>query len=202
MYELLVMSLLMDWPLHAYLIAEIANNILGPWEQINRGTLSPLLARLERDGLIAEADPVGVPFPTKRASRALAITRAGRDRFRRLMRDTMSNPGSYDRIFHIKALHLHLLRPEEQRDLLDHYIAYCKTARRYLEHAEEDMTANPTKRRHTPEPLRVVATDLMRTRAEQWDLEIGWAQRILVRLGVTSPDIAPMAHAPEGSNHA
>ncbi len=35
MYELLVMALLMHWPLYAYLIAEIANHILGPWEQIS-----------------------------------------------------------------------------------------------------------------------------------------------------------------------
>ncbi len=42
MYELLVLALLMHWPLHAYLIAEIANHILGPWERISRGTLSSL----------------------------------------------------------------------------------------------------------------------------------------------------------------
>lgn len=43
MYELLVLSLLMHWPLHAYKIARIANNIIGPEEQISRGTLSSLL---------------------------------------------------------------------------------------------------------------------------------------------------------------
>src|SRR5205823_5557839 len=48
MYELLVLALLMHWPLYAYLIAEIANHILGPWERISRGTLSSLLTKLEQ----------------------------------------------------------------------------------------------------------------------------------------------------------
>ena len=44
MYELLVLSLLMHWPLHAYKIARMANNIIGPEEQMSRGTLPSLLA--------------------------------------------------------------------------------------------------------------------------------------------------------------
>src|SRR5215831_6298057 len=98
MYELLVLSLLMDWPLHAYLIAAIANHILGPWEQVSRGTLSTLLAKLEREGLLIPADPSQVPFRTKRAARAFALTPAGRDRFHRLMLDTTSKPGIYQRL--------------------------------------------------------------------------------------------------------
>ncbi len=81
MYELLVLALLMHWPLYAYLIADIANHILGPWERISRGTLSSLLTRLEQAGLIAPADPAQVPFPSDRPTRVFAITPAGRERF-------------------------------------------------------------------------------------------------------------------------
>ena len=52
MYELLVLSLLMHWPLHAYRIAKIGNEIIGPEEQISTGTLSSLLNRLMQAGLI------------------------------------------------------------------------------------------------------------------------------------------------------
>ena len=38
MYELLVLSLLMHWPLHAYRIVKIANEIIGPEDQISTGT--------------------------------------------------------------------------------------------------------------------------------------------------------------------
>jgi DNA-binding PadR family transcriptional regulator len=191
-YELLVLSLLMDWPLHAYLIADIANSILGPWERISRGTLSSLLVKLERAGLIAPADPATVPFPTRRPSRALAITPAGRERFRQLMLDTTSNPGTYSRLFRLKALHLHLLEPAEQLDLLDHYIAYCQTGRRYQEQAARDMAANPLKQEHTPAPLRAVALDLMATTAQQWELEAAWARRLRDRVtALAAPGPAP-----------
>src|ERR671916_439901 len=102
MYELLVLALLMHWPLHAYLIADIANNIIGPWEQISRGTLSSLLAKLERSGLIAEADAGQVPFSAARPARVFALTAAGRSRFRRLMLDTTTNIGTYPKLFRIK----------------------------------------------------------------------------------------------------
>ena len=93
MYELLVLSLLMHWPLYAYLIAEIANHILGPWEHISRGTLSSLLTKLEQAGYIAPADPAQVPFSTDRPSRVFAITPAGRERFYQIMMDTTSKSG-------------------------------------------------------------------------------------------------------------
>jgi DNA-binding PadR family transcriptional regulator len=106
MYELLVLALLMRWPLYAYLIADITNNILGPWEKISRGSLSALLKKLEQTGFIQPGDPAQVPFPSVRASQVFAITEAGRARFTHLMLDTTSNRGTYQRLFRIKALHL------------------------------------------------------------------------------------------------
>src|SRR5712692_8013041 len=106
MYELLVLSLLMHWPLHAYRLAKIANEIVGPEEQISTGTLSTLLNRLVQTALITHADPGTSPFPTDRPAHIFAITPAGRERFFELMMDTTSHQGLYRRLFHIKALHL------------------------------------------------------------------------------------------------
>jgi DNA-binding PadR family transcriptional regulator len=191
-YELLVLSLLMDWPLHAYLIADIANSILGPWDKISRGTLSSLLIKLERGGLVTPADPAAVPFPTKRPSRSLAITRAGCDRFAQLMLDTTSNPGSYQRLFRIKSLHLHLLEPADQLYLLDHYITYCQLGLRYQRRAAQDMETNSLKQKHTPAPLRTVALDLMATAAGQWQLEVAWAERLRARVIASRTAANPM----------
>src|SRR5262245_3684584 len=115
MYELLVLSLLMHWPLHAYRLAKIANDIIGPDERISKGSLSGLLGRLERSGLIAPAPAGSVPFPSDRPSRVFAITPSGRTRFFSLMLDTGTRPGAYRALFHIKALHLALLPLEQQR---------------------------------------------------------------------------------------
>src|SRR5579884_2083112 len=170
MYELLVLALLMQWPLHAYLITSITNDIIGPWEKISRGSLSALLARLERDGLIESADPAQVPFPSDRAARAFALTEAGRQRFYRLMMDTTSNQGNYQRIFRIKALHLDFLEPADQLYLVDHYITYCETSVRYQRSEAQEFISNPMKQRNASEHFRLTAPELMELNAQQWQL--------------------------------
>jgi DNA-binding PadR family transcriptional regulator len=186
MYELLVLALLMHWPLHAYRVAKIANEIIGPEEQISTGTLSSLLAKLERAGLISPADPGTAPFPGDRPSRVFAITTAGRERFLELMLDTSSHPGTYRRLFHIKALHLEFLALESQLFLVEHYLAHCRQILRSKQTDAQDVVGNPLKQKHMSTALREGAMALMRLKTEQWQLELAWGQalreRILSRL--------------------
>ena len=182
MYELLVLSLLMHWPLYAYLIAEIANHILGPWERISRGTLSSLLTRLEQDGLIEPADPAQVPFGTDRPSRVFAITSTGRERFYQLMMDTTSNQGTYQRLFRIKALNLEYVSPEEQLSLVDHYLSYCQIGLSYQQAEAQDFVTNPIKQQSVSSFYSAVALDLMGLVSQQWQLELAWAQRLRDRI--------------------
>jgi DNA-binding PadR family transcriptional regulator len=172
----------MHWPLHAYLIADIANHILGPWERISRGTLSSLLTRLEQTGLIAPADPAQVPFSTDRPSRVFAITPAGRERFYQLMMDTTSNQGTYQRLFRIKALHLEYVEPVDQLSLVDHYLSYCQMGLRYQQAEAQDFVTNPIKHRSVSSSYRIVALDLMDLVIQQWQLELAWAQRLRERI--------------------
>ena len=182
MYELLVLALLMHWPLYAYLIADIANHIIGPWEHISRGTLSSLLNRLEQDGLIAPADLAHVPFPMDRPSRVFAITPAGRERFYQFMVDTTSNQGTYQRLFHIKALHLEFVSPEDQVSLVDHYVSYCQMGLRYLKAEAQDFATNPVKQESASPSFRTTALELMDLIARQWQLELAWALRLRERI--------------------
>jgi DNA-binding PadR family transcriptional regulator len=182
MYELLVLSLLMHWPLYAYLIAQISNHILGPWEHISRGTLSSLLTRLEQDGLIAPADPSEVPFSTDRPSRVFAITPAGRQRFYQLMMDTTSNQGTYQRLFRIKALHLEYISPEERLILVDHFLSYCQMGLQYQQAAAQDFVSNPIKQQSVSRFYSAVALDLMDLVRRQWQLELTWAQQLRERI--------------------
>jgi len=182
MYELLVLALLMHWPLYAYLIAEIANHILGPWERISRGTLSSLLTKLEQAGLIAPADPTQVPFPSDRLSRVFALTPAGRERFYQLMIDTTANQGTYQRLFRIKALNLEYVSPEDRLSLVDHYISYCQMGLRYQRAQAQDFVTNPIKQRSVSSFYSTVALDLMDLVSQQWQLELAWAQRLRERI--------------------
>ncbi|SRR5712692_4161927 len=181
MYELLVLALLMRWPLYAYLIADITNNIMGPWEKISRGSLSALLKKLEQTGFIQPGDPAQVPFPSVRASQVFTITPAGRARFSQLMMDTTSNPGTYQRIFRIKALHLEFVSPKDQLYLVEHYLYYCQTGARYLRAESHDLATNPMKVETASEFFLAAALDLMEVGAQEWELELAWAQRIRER---------------------
>src|SRR6266581_8767686 len=178
MYELLVLALLMHWPLHAYRVAKIANEIIGPEEQISTGTLSSLLAKLERAGLISPADPGTAPFPGDRPSRVLAITTAGRERFLELMLDTSSHPGTYRRLFHIKALHLELLPFESQLFLVEHYLAHCQQILRSKQADVQDVAGDPLKQEYMSAALREAAFALMQLKTEQWQLELAWGQAL------------------------
>ncbi len=182
MYELLVLALLMHWPLYAYLIADIANHILGPWERISRGTLSSLLTRLEQAGFITPADPAQVPFSTDRPSRVFALTSAGRERFYQLMMDTTSNQGTYQRLFRIKALHLEYVSPEDQLSLVDHYVSYCQMGLHYQQAEAQDFVTNPVKQQSVSRFYSAVALDLMDLVSQQWQLELAWAQRLRERI--------------------
>jgi DNA-binding PadR family transcriptional regulator len=178
MYELLVLSLLMHWPLHAYRLAKIANEIIGPEERISAGTLSSLLTKLEQAGLIQPADLGTVPFPTDRPSRVLAITAPGRERFFELMMDTTSHPGLYRRLFHIKALHLEFLSVEQQFFLVEQYLSHC----RHILHSKQIETQrdgeNPLKQEHMSPALRKAAFTFMRLKIEQWQLELAWGEAL------------------------
>jgi DNA-binding PadR family transcriptional regulator len=182
MYELLVLSLLMHWPLHAYLIVKISNNILGPEEHLSRGTLSTLLEKLEQDGLIADADPKHVPFPSDRPSRVLAITPSGRERFAQLMLDTTAHPGFYRRLFHIKALHLRLLPIEHQLYLVEHYLHYYQALIRNKQAEMQAFAADSDKREYMGDAFWEAAQEFMRFKVEQWQIELTWVQSLHERI--------------------
>ena len=178
MYELLVLSLLMHWPLHAYRIAKIANEIIGPEEQISTGTLSTLLRKLVQAGLITPADPGTTPFLADRPLRVFAITSAGRERFFELMMDTISHPGAYRRLFHIKALHLAFLPLEQQLFLVEHYLAHCRQIMRSKQTDMQDVSDNPIKQEHMHPALREAASALIQLKQKQWQLELAWGQAL------------------------
>lgn len=177
-YELLVLSLLMYWPLHAYRIAKIANEIIGPEDQVSTGTLSTLLNKLTQIGLITSVDPDMTPFASDRSSRVFALTPAGRERFFTLMLDTTSHPGNYRRIFRIKALHLELLPPESQIFLVEHYMAYCQQFIHSKQADVQDVSDHPLKQEHMQPAFRQMALALIQLKIEEWRLELAWVQSL------------------------
>lgn len=176
MNELLVLGLLMHWPLHAYRLAKIANNILGPDGSISRGTLSGLLTKLEQAGFVTEAAPSEAPFSSDRPSRVLAITSAGRERFLQLMLDV---PAHLDiSRFHIKALHLAFLPPEQQLFLIEHFLLSCQRFVRDKQAEIHRFSADADKYAHINDTFSEGVQAFMHLKIEQVQLEITWGQTL------------------------
>ena len=81
MYELIILSHLMLQPAHGYMIASIINDMIGPYARISNGRLYPLLAQMEKSGLIKPYSEASAGQQSDRQLRTYEITEAGRKRF-------------------------------------------------------------------------------------------------------------------------
>jgi len=175
MYELIILSLLMRWPLHGYLIAKITNDMIGPLAKISNGTLYPLLTKLEQAALIARHTG-NEQQRGERQLRPFQITEPGRRRFHQLMMDTTSNPGEYQKFFRFKVPHMELLSLEEHLHLLDHYINYCQAHTLHL-HAEAHDLVQENADNHFMSAAQLESTlEVMRHMANQWQAELDWVR--------------------------
>ncbi|OFW77523.1 MAG: hypothetical protein A2201_03480 [Alicyclobacillus sp. RIFOXYA1_FULL_53_8] len=133
MYELIILGFLMRAPIHGYLVTKIINDMIGPYAKLSSGRLYPLLAKMEEQGLISpvehegHAQTDGTEQTAERRHRVFAITEAGRVRFHRLMLDTTSNLGDYQRLFWLKVTYSDSIELSERLHLADHYMNYCQS---------------------------------------------------------------------------
>ena len=175
MYELFILSLLVRFPAHGYLIARIINDMIGPYARISNGRLYPLLAKMEESGLIEDSEEANQKQHGERNSRCYQITEAGRERFHTLMLDTTSNPGEYRRLFTYKIPVIYLLQPFERLYLIDHYINYCQAHVLHLTAEAEDLATQ----RHPGIEISLAATlDVMKHVEDFWHHEVEWAQHL------------------------
>jgi len=181
MYEFIILSLLMRAPGHGYLIAHIINDIIGPYARMSNGRLYPLLARLEESGLIEVDEEAAREQHGERTSRSYRITEAGRKRFHTLMMDITSNPGEYQRIFLQKVPMFHFLNVSERLYLLDHYVNYCQAHVLHLTAEGEDLARGNYHHYRGDEWGLQATLDVMKHMADQWRLEVTWAQRLRAR---------------------
>jgi DNA-binding PadR family transcriptional regulator len=186
MYELIVLSLLMRFPLHGYLIAQIANDTIGPWAKISNGTLYPLLTRLEQQGLITRVNEEQGSGQIEQQARTFLITDEGRKRFYQVMMDTSSNIGDYQRQFHLKVPYLDLLPPRERQHLLNHYINYCQTCLLHIKTHAENLEHELVGDKGTYPLYKELALQVMQERARLWQAEVDWTVQLQAKLAASS----------------
>jgi DNA-binding PadR family transcriptional regulator len=177
MYELIVLSLLMRFPLHGYLIAQIANDVIGPWAKLSNGTLYPLLTKLAQREVITHASDDD-PDLAERQGRTFVITPTGRARFLHLMVDTTSNIGDYQRIFHLKVPYLDLVGPRERLHILNHYLGYCQMCVLHNTTHTHNLTHELGQTAAAPPLYYTLAVQVMDERSRLWQAEIDWVLQL------------------------
>lgn len=188
MYELIVLSQLIRWPMHGYLIMKVTNDIIGPWARISSGTLSTIMKRMEQAGLIVALPQGNDAARGERRARTFAITEEGRKRFHQLMMDTSSNLGDYQKIFRYKMGFFDLLRPDERLLLINHYINYCQATILHLQ-SEMDSLVYELAEHPTPAFLENVLRG-MKHIVQQWQAEHDWM------IGVREQELEQLERAP------
>lgn len=198
MYEFAILSLLTHGPKHGYLIAKIINDVNGPFTKISSGRLYPLLAKLQKDGLIAAEEGDGRQHGDRR-QRTFTITDTGRQRFHQLMMDTTSNPGDYQRLFWLKMPFLHYVQPAERLYLLDHYLNYCQTLIFHYRNEMDEFAQDTARYPIIGEEFSQTVLFVQRRCMQQWQLDLDqvreWRAREVARAEellaapATQPDI-------------
>lgn len=179
LYELIILGQLMRNPAHGYLIASIINDIIGPYARVSNGRLYPLLASLEKAGLIVPYIDESQKQQGNRQLRSYQITEEGRRRFHELMMNTTSSPGEYQKLFAQKVGYLYFLKPTERLRLLDHYINYCQAHLHHLSAEADDLARESRSWDTSSEPYWVQdVLDAMQHVSDQWTLELEWAKRL------------------------
>lgn len=178
MYELIILSLLMRWPAHGYLIAKIINDMIGPYAKLSNGRLYPLLSKLEEEGLIVANDETIKTHKVEHKVRSYKITEDGRKRFHALMLDTTSNPGEYQKLFLQKVPVLELLKPTERLYLVDHYINYCQAHVLHLTAEAEALVREVNDRAFMSSSQLETTVNVMQHVANQWRLDLEWARSL------------------------
>jgi DNA-binding PadR family transcriptional regulator len=88
MFELAVLGLLHEAPMHGYELRKRLHDTLGAFRAFSCGTLYPTLRRLLRAGLIEEeSDESGTRGWGRRARRVYRLTAEGKERFAELVGD-------------------------------------------------------------------------------------------------------------------
>ena len=144
-YELFVLGELMTGPHHGYLLYEIIQRILGPFQRLSWGTLYPLIRRLEQQSLLtSQMAPPSASVSEGRGPqrKVYLITEKGRERFFALMLDPGEHSRDYAELFTIKLSKFALLSATQQLVVLQQRHGYFATLRDYYIQGANQLTIN------------------------------------------------------------
>lgn len=145
-YELFVLGELMVQPMSGSFLHETARRILGPFRPLSWGIISPLLRRLEQQGLVISVIErrAGLPPPGRgQPPRSYAITPAGRERFLSLLLTPGASSRDTPEEFVIKLTKFQFLTPAQRVTVLQWYRGYQDSLIRSYQEGLDYVLHNP-----------------------------------------------------------
>jgi len=124
MYELFILSELMEKPRNGYNLRHILQKIIGIERKISFGMIYPQLERLEHNGYITTSVD---DTDSKRTSKLNTITPLGQERFATLMAQPVVVNQNAQTTYGIKIGSFHLIAPALQRAIMQDYITFLTT---------------------------------------------------------------------------
>jgi len=121
MYELFILSELIEKPLNGYNLKRILQNVLGNERNVSFGMIYPQLDRLEKNGYITTSlDQTA----SKKTSKLNTITTSGKERFQELMVAPVTPNQNAQLTYEIKIGSFHMVSIQTQIAIMQNYIEY------------------------------------------------------------------------------
>jgi len=183
MYALFVLGELMDGPHHGHQLREILSRLLGPFRQISRSIIYPLIRQLEQEGLVTSGsehttDERAQTGTNGRSRKPYAITAIGRERFYDLMLGQGDYSAEYRELFLIKLNNFDYLSADQQLTVLWQYRGFLQVDDLYLSGGQQKVLANP----HIPECHRAHILRILNFRWSSIHSETRWIDEQIQRL--------------------
>jgi len=120
-YELFILSELMEKPRNGYNLKNILQKILGIERKISFGVIYPQLERLETNGYITTSLDTS---DSKRTTKLNTITALGQERFMQLMAQSVPANQNAQTTYEIKIGSFHLVSLSLQQTIMQAYIEF------------------------------------------------------------------------------
>lgn len=180
-FELAVLGLLTESPMHGYELRKRLNSTLGAFRAFSFGSLYPTLRRLHAAGHIAGDEPVkdidAVPLSSRRSRVTYRITAEGKERLAELLGDTGPQSWSDDGF----GVHLAFFATTTS----DARMRILEGRRRRVEERREGLRSAVAK---AAERLDTYTAELHQLGLESSDREVRWLNELIDQERHRRPD--------------
>lgn len=176
MYELFILSELMEKPRNGYNLRVILQKMVGNERNISFGMLYPQLERLEeKDYITTSVDQTD----SKRTSKINVISSTGKNRFYELMVQSVPVNQNTQLTYEIKIGSFHLVSTEIQKQIITEYVEYLENK---IKTNQEGINVIRNEKPAMSNSDRADTIETIELRLTQTSAALTWAENKLTRI--------------------